>query len=406
MSEIELLGLANALPSPQIAATASSPDVATITALPSSIPTIPAGDFAILLSHPRIDSPNCIPIDQARTWSCNANSYLALTIEAPAPNRSPLTSTLSLSNAYADTSALRYGPQAPLVNAVSPAALVDDPTNPGLGAAFYFQHVFDKVVLVPLEDMNAAGSAPPASSSSSSSTPATAPPYPPPASVTSPSPVLSSSLTTPSPPSPAYPYPSEIDSPHSGPDGLEHHDAIPYDDRFVLPGEDLWLCIWNSTILDISIFPSHDTTTGANVTNVVDDVLSADATATINPPGGKPTSVPAPVTWPSSLPPPYTKVVKVQERRPSAIQAQPYCQKMRLLSSFQFQPSLDQMGRPTILNLTETPPTLGSKTMSEASLSAKNIEDRSLPRGKVSLASKTQRRSSPDQTCQCLWMDM
>lgn len=211
--------------------------------------------------------------------------------------------------------------------------------------------------------------------------------------------------------------------------GREHGEYLELEERgdanitdrgpsFAEPTDKAWFCFWNGTILEAFIF----TTLEANTTSAELDFTggaSDSATATIDatqtdsdppsPPIGTsvdietitsppayPTSFPSPsASWrlkrQDTSPPNYPNLVKLEERRNTRIETQPYCQKMQIMNDGTPSPLPDESGKPIIRYLNETEPSIP------------NGPYKSRRRWFEILSTLGKRDASPNVGCQCQW---
>lgn len=183
----------------------------------------------------------------------------------------------------------------------------------------------------------------------------------------------------------------------------------------VMPGDNPWYCIWNSTYIEGYIYVA-DNSTAASMTNYptpnpsdpFNGMMTPTATISASFPGtSSPSATPPPAkrtpqqrgdngpNW--RFPFPYPRIVKIEERRlPGA--PQPYCQKMQLLDNGQIAPASGSTGGNVIVWLQESDPAMkefyGAPPGPPPPSSTENAK----------LLRRQERRSDPSDACHCQWM--
>ncbi|KAJ4349804.1 uncharacterized protein N0V89_008423 [Didymosphaeria variabile] len=202
--------------------------------------------------------------------------------------------------------------------------------------------------------------------------------------------------------------------------GLRKRDDDPNKPSFrhrfqVMPGDNPWYCVWNSTYIEGYIYVT-DNSTAATMTNyptpnpsdpfpemmtptaTVSTSSAENSSASTTPPPTKRTPQQRDDGSNFRFPFPYPRIVKIEERRlPGA--PQPYCQKMQLLDNGQIAPASGSNGGNVIVWLQEADPRID--------------EFFGAPSGPPPAPSSTQKaktrrqqekRTDPSDACHCQWM--
>lgn len=198
----------------------------------------------------------------------------------------------------------------------------------------------------------------------------------------------------------------------------ERADANETDLRpFAKPTDKPWFCFWNGTILEAFIFVTHDSNTTLPDAPAADPSVTSSTTQTGSSPSDIPAPPDAPVTssgnddkysfgsYPTSVPttstawhhkrqdtspPNYPKVVKLEERRNTQNGPPPYCQRMQIMNDGTPSPLPDSSGKPIIYNLTETEPVDGHYKKRRSWFEI--------------LSTMVKRDTSTKGECQCQWI--
>ena len=349
--------------------------------IPPDLPKLPIGSFGVPLGSPTISLSSCLTqADQGSAWGCSARSYLGLNVISAdyGPTQINLTSGLS------PDAPLRYGPQPPQLNSLSSVSLMSDTDDPSRGPAYFFQQHYDKIVILPGNQLFA---------------------------------------------SPLRRGLGEVDASIR----LKDRQSV-YGHRYkrIAPGDQPWICFWNNTILEGFIYVNDNTTIDfPNASAVVSSLLEsaapsvgflpnpyADPSSTSSPtetvfsipsapfasdadrPGYSsptPTSGYAKraVSQPTSYPSPYPKIVKIEERRLFQNPVNPYCQRMQVLDDGLLGQVSNAAGDPVIVQLTEEEPAIAYTAGSTGSRRRRSwLQD--------SDAGNKMRRGT--NACRCEWL--
>lgn len=323
-------------------------DAFPFTTLPTGLPQVPTGTFALPLGAPATAQSGCIPnAAQSVTWSCAIPpSPLQMKIQSIPGGDSLMNKQVSLNYGNNSLGCILYGAQPPVLNQPVILNLVTDNQDPNRGPAWFFQTPYDKVVILD-----------------------------------------STALSLPSTGSNAKRDPNQ-------------NPNLPFEFMRKGPaqeGDEPWFCYWNGTILEYFIYTNL---TSSAATQAAD---SNSSTSTFTSGSSRPTRSAAAASasgafggqlspssswWTDALSlPGYPKVIKVEERRtPGSHQTiPPYCIQHRINSDRSASPIIVN-GQPVQIFLNETEPTTVSV----------------LP-GKREASSAVKERDQGD-CCGCVWL--
>ncbi|KAI9786662.1 MAG: hypothetical protein M1839_006213 [Geoglossum umbratile] len=327
-------------------------DASPIPTRPPHIPLLPTGTSWVVSVNVVDSSNECLtsPLE-LNTWSCSPSSNfqnLQVEITSDVSGGYGMIRLVSIDGPRS----LKYGAQPPVFDVSRDIQMAMDIYDPGRGPAYFFHLMYDKVVI--LHEADLAPSSPTQSSSKRG--------------------IgedherrdQDDDLTD----------MGDDDSPIGIPD-LGSYQGMP---RKAKPGELVWVCVWNNTLLEGFIFITQ---TAGNSSSLA----SSTASATIS------TSTTASSTLsPSSTLTPYPFVFKIEERRIPASQNQPepYCRKMRVMGdSYSMQPVRNSTGGLIIDTLDECKP--WSKTRRRLANRGSNL-------------SRLRGRDDNYPTCRCEWI--
>lgn len=131
--------------------TSTALDDAVPIATPANV-NLPVGTYALALNAPEQTQAACLPQNQTAAWNCSLMSSpdLGVTIEQASDG----TKGAHIFSTANDT-VVTYGSQASSMNTSTARFLsVKDNEHPDYGTAFYFQNVYNKVVVVPEDDLS------------------------------------------------------------------------------------------------------------------------------------------------------------------------------------------------------------------------------------------------------------
>ncbi|KAF2445169.1 hypothetical protein P171DRAFT_290541 [Karstenula rhodostoma CBS 690.94] len=338
---------------PELAVTGNTLFGATPIATPSSLPGLPTGQFSLPLGYAQESSPGCLLLgNQYSAWSCKM-SFAPLQVLV---NSTTDSYQVSLQTWVAPDGSIQYGLQPPVVPP-STLQLVSDLDYRGYGPAWHFSGRYDKVVVLQPDEFAAGAN-----------------------------------------------IRKRDDDP----------DKPSFRHRFqVMPGDNPWYCIWNSTYIEGYIYVT-DNSTAASMTNLptpnpsdpFNGMMTPTATVAVS---FLETSLPSTTPPPTKRTPqqpdngsnfrfpfPYPRIVKIEERRlPGA--PQPYCQKMQLLDNGRITPASGSNGGNVIVWLQESDPAIREFSGALSSPPSSSTENTKARR-------QQGRRSDPSDACHCQWM--
>ncbi|OJD40582.1 uncharacterized protein BKCO1_1000640 [Diplodia corticola] len=346
-----------------VVSTESLFDASSIQVIPTGLPALPVGKYALPIRSPDVSSNECLTSSgQNDAWSCNVDGPpLEINVKSYGKANSYAMWLSPLDN----TTGVNYGSQAPNIDPQA-LSLVTDLDNPTDGPAWHFQTLYDKIVILRPEDF-AAGSEYEKRDAQFASDP-----YPP----------------------DGFNMPSGFRSRHQ-----------------VVAGDKPWYCIWNSTFIETFIYVEQNTSSAVS-TGVSSAVASATNYAT---PAQSSSSVPT-TTYPSPVtvvstnsaaivtttPTPverrstpgdtdsndiqwYPRIVKIEERRTST-KEQAYCQQMQLLDDGRMVPTLKD-GKTIVVTLSESDPDYSDYKSGSTSKRSNSLH----------------KRDDPSNACHCQW---
>ena len=338
-------------------------DAVPMTATPSNLPPLPTGSFVIpLLNASGLATSNdsCLTqSEQRNTWACvnGANVNLELTSSNGHYQAQLVTKTPS-------QAPIHYGAQPPQLSQAADLILMHDKEDWNRGPAYFFQELYDKVVVVrELE------------------------------------------------------FTSDKDKRwllgSSGvlrPDTLGPRDSGDLDDSPVaVPADKPWFCFWNNTVMEGFIYitgPANSSTSSQSAESAaVSDQSSSASTIILSPAlSNGATAVAAPSAAPSlhnrqAMDSPFSKVLKLEERRGPQRQ-QPYCQQMQIMNDGTASPiTIPPSGSFNTVNLDEDEPVQQNRLSRPSSLPSQERRRSTVERrrgvGGAFLAS----------ACQCQWLN-
>lgn len=315
-------------------------DAEPVTSTPSDLPSLQTGSFAVPLKSPVKNSNSCLNPAQNNSWSCADGPSINLEIIGSG-TRIPLVNVSS----GLKPGITRYGAQPPELVAPVTLTVMNDKNDRGKGPAYFFQQLYNKVVIV-----------------------------------------------------------KEVELVYSGPKrsltrGIEASKSMTEGGRGagpkiekIRPSDKPWYCIWNDTILEGFIYATQENDDAVGISAPLAPMSTIyDAFA----PGLAATSA-SPLLATSTNNPllPFPKRVKLEERR-TVNSPQPYCKQMQLLDSGQLVPAADP---PLVQRLDEVEP------MQQNRLEYGGGSGRR--RTPMEASSKnSQERRSMTEPCQCVWVD-
>ncbi|KAL0264150.1 hypothetical protein SLS55_000096 [Diplodia seriata] len=354
-----------------VVSTESLFDASSIQVIPTGLPALPVGKYALPIRSPDVSSNECLTSSgQNDAWSCNVDGPpLEINVKSYGKANSYAMWLSPLEN----NTGVNYGSQAPNIEPQA-LSLVTDLDNPTDGPAWHFQTLYDKIVILRPDEFAAGAQYEKREAQSSSSG--------------------DDSSYSPYPPA-GFDMPSGFRSRHQ-----------------VVAGDKPWYCIWNSTFLETFIYVEQNTSSAMS-TAVSSGLASATNYAT---PAQSSSSIPA-TTYPSPVtivstnsaaivtttPTPverrstpgdtdindiqwYPRIVKIEERRTST-KDEAYCQQMQLLDDGRMVPTLKD-GKTIVVTLSESDPDYSDYKSGSSSKSSRRA---------------LQRRDDPSNACHCQW---
>ncbi|MCJ1386648.1 hypothetical protein MMC17_009774 [Xylographa soralifera] len=283
--------------SPESASTVTVTAIADATPLaspPANLPMLPKGYFGVPLGPPTDVSTSCT--SETVTWQCVFDVYLGMNV-LPADYD---TTQVAINSTVHSDYPFYYGPQVPTLQGQTSLQLVNDTNDPGRGPAYFFQQIFNKIVVLPETFSQAPGKR-----------------------------AASEAVTE---------------------SFVSERQSYDYQNRFppVEPGQKPWFCFWNGTILEGFIYVTENISSShTNTTNMVQSLLSS-AIASPTASSATPSSSyyansrehhdRRDSDWPAAMPTIYPNVVKIEERRNVTNAVQPYCQQMQILDDLSVVP--------------------------------------------------------------------
>ncbi|TVY20080.1 hypothetical protein LARI1_G001371 [Lachnellula arida] len=314
-------------------------DATPVSAMPTGVSSLPTGTFALPVSIPSDTQKSCLVNSaQSNAWSCIVSpnpSPLQLQISSLSDASNPLKANGAVMT-YGNNTMVSwtYGAQAPVVPVQQVMRLVTDSEEPDRGPAWWFQFLYNKLVVLRETDI-----AMPASKRD-----------------------LVERQPPPPGPSPGQGFHSTGD--FTGQKGVAQ------------PNDRPWFCYWNNTLLEAFIFVNQTSSSGIQPASSAPASTPTVTTSSNSQPaaGTHSSSVPtsnvqspgSPYSGPSEQSyflPAYPRVVKLEERRvprgpnpPS-----PYCIQHIVQSDGSAIPIMNSTNQPVTLVLNETIPTAFSR---------------------------------------------
>jgi hypothetical protein len=336
-------------------------------ATPSGMASIPTGPFALPMGMPQESNPGCLTqANQFSAWSCKMTfAPLVITVNETIVDGDTIQVASMSAGPSVPKNTILYGLQTPILD-TKPLDLVIDLDYKAYGPAYHFSARYDKLVILPPEQLN-----------------------------------LGSAITP--------------------------RQEVKYRQRFeVKPGDYPWYCFWNDTYIEgyiyvqdnstaasFTSFPTEWPTPSAStlstvavnaltVTATTTDTVSVDIieSATPTPTASQARKNPrdSPPDDPPSRMPPYPRTVKIEERR-LANSPQPYCQQMVLLDNGQIATAPGPNDSPIRIWLQESDPSYDEYIAAQPSST-----DTPRNKDKRQSSSQMQRRLDPSDACHCQWM--
>lgn len=327
-------------------------DATPFTALPDNIPALPTGTYFLPVTTPSVAPASCLSnTEQSNAWSCSIPPALPYQLSITSLSSDDAVANSEITMDYGDFTVdyLPYGAQPPILDGSIPLRLVTDSRYPERGPAWFFQTIYDKVVILPEDKFSASN--------------------------------------------------AKRDFPGSGNGGVS---GFMNRKGIAKAGDMPWFCYWNATMLETFIYVNQTSNAGNPKSSAASSGSAASLTATPSSTSGSGTPTSTAVNYsPSSNPkilPCYPKVVKLEERR-VAINGQtitPYCVQHVVNADGTSGPALGSNGLPVKVYLNETVPKTSTSIGKRYSQyeSFESLEERE---------SLTRRQS--DSVCGCVWLE-
>ncbi|KIW23830.1 uncharacterized protein PV07_11999 [Cladophialophora immunda] len=280
-----------------------------------STPSCPTGHYTIPLNQTQeIDS--CVVDDEySHTWECLDFALLGINFFSNGPNFSVVFDDYSVRPQL-----FKYGPQPPDFNGTSFGLQpYMDKEDDQLGVALFFSVLFDKLIIVPADQLS--------------------------------------------------PEPGSMKRSVSGPELAERGMGGYWGVNYLSVGDKPWYCFWNSSVSEFWVFLDQNMDDAYETYSSSSTITSASSRPTSAGPlsasysgpgyGTGPTTTPASATtpypseptddddyWPGTKvkrqatvgSPDFPKLVKMVEKRKPDNNVQPYCQQMQVLNNWQIMP--------------------------------------------------------------------
>lgn len=348
-------------------------DATPLSTVPANLRDLDEGDFALPIASAARSSKTCFNNTfQSNAWSCDI-VFSQLMISLTKLNGNPPTNSYAVNLSCNQSLTINegrfsYGTQPPCFNENHTMELVTDLYEPELGPAWFFQMPYDKIVILPESFLS----------------------------------LNDASIE-------ASEFFSHREKRFRIDSGYSFSESSKFQRKGVAdPGEKPWICTWGGTLLEVFIYANQDSvgymgytsmsaagssyfatatentfargslstatpTSSLNLdisndgfilTDGVESVTTVTATTTITNPFGSETEDPNASTtygqWdtngPSLPPPPYPRVVKIEERRLNGFPALiPTCQQFEIFET-EARPVKDDNGNEIIIEIGETEP--------------------------------------------------
>lgn len=301
---------------------------------------LPTGKYFLSLAAPSVSQSACLnTYSLYSAWSCALPpDSIKVSILEDAGN--PSTGCYNITMNSNDVPSYFYGTQPPIIPSEQVLHLVSDTQNPQGGPAWFFEFPYDKLVVVPEDQLSS---------------------------------------------------PSSVKR-----DGFElREEEKDFTRKGVAQAYDKpWFCYWNNTILETFIYVNKTSSSGAQVASASIAITSTQyirgPTKTTMAASAETSSSSYGYSDPDMLNG-YPKVVKVEERRVPGISQQPYCMKMEIQYDGSARPAQDSDGNQIYFQLNETEPFIPLSSVKRSlsdDIVARDVE-------------LIQRQST--KVCRCVW---
>ncbi|KAI9704437.1 MAG: hypothetical protein M1836_007300 [Candelina mexicana] len=342
------------------ASTMTQIDASPLASLPSNLPPLPCGTYAVTIGMPEESSNACLTdLAQVNAWDCGIpDGNLQLQVNQGQGHAG--TELKLMLSEEAEDAPITYGAQPPVISQPQQLSMYEDLEDHDRGPAWFFQQAYDKVVIVRQEDF-AAGR------------------------------LLDQA--------PSNPFATKRRGDSAIDDGLTTDFHRRNRGGIAQPGEQPWYCFWNHTLLEGFIYVTQ------NVSAASSSPSSAPSTTSLSIPYKPHRTSSAPTN--TAPIPAYPKQVKVGELRtkpntPDYIA--PYCQQMQVLNDGTVGLVINTATQgPNIVPLNETMPAY-QKGRNGGRSSGRR--ERSVPGiSSTGQTTRVMKRDFYTDSCHCEWMD-
>lgn len=320
--------------------TTSLVDATPLPSTPTNLPSLPTGTFYVPLRNLSASENSCL-LSYSMSWGCAKWADLKLDLSVP--------KMVSVSPRFPALSNQVYlGPQPPQLDQPVPLNLMGDKDGLYRGPAWWFQQPYTKVVVVPEVDFNADNTVPGNTR--------------------------------------RWFEPRQRRGENMRLDNRGRWMIAP-------PSAKPWFCYWNDTILEGFIYVTQNSSSQGQPTN--SEYADSSSPTVDNPSAAFPSLTPGSSVPTGSLQKrqsvdpaqltAYSKIVKIEERRPPSTVSPPYCVHMQIMNDGTANPIPDESGKPLTIQLSETPPTYD---------------------GSMHKRNDLWERDDPTSGCECEWVSL
>jgi hypothetical protein len=326
-------------------------DALSLSSVPTNIPPLPTGTYSLSIGTPSISLQSCLDTSSLYSaWSCALPpGSVDVSISMPDGDSKTPRYKITMASNYNLPMSYTFGTQPPVIPSEQNLILVNDTQQAQWGPAWYFEVVYDKLVIVPEDDL----------------------------------------------PLPYNEKRNDIDFRNYERDALDRKGTVQ-------PNDTPWFCYWNNTVLETFIYVYQPSRSGAQEASASAASASmatstgwyyTHSSAGYGMQASQTTTAPSAATSSINIVPGmlegYPKVVKLEERRIPAVGAlPPYCVKMQIDEDGSASPyqDPDNNGSQDVLSLNETEPS-ESPPPAKRNLPGTGLVDRQTLR-----------------MCQCVWL--
>lgn len=319
-------------------------DASPYTSIPTNIPQLPTGTFALPISTPSAAPSTCLDETERNAWSCGISPGIPYQMQVGSIGGTSISSDKEISLGLGNKSIpfVLYGAQPPVLQRPQLMTLALDNYDTQRGPAWFFQTLYDKVVIIPEDGL----------------------------------------------PGPISKRAAKRHDRNKFPEFMRKEVAPPGAGPW--PGDHPWFCYWNNTLLEAFIYVNETSIFGAQ----------ASATQMLPSPGATPSSTATATATPLSS---YPKIVKIQERRISSEEqtSKPYCVQHYITDDGAAKPFTGGTGSPITVYLNETEPPIIQPLVGR---SAENIGLEAYSLALKELGAEAARQRASSASCGCVWV--